>query len=93
MMPADGYPPTRTFGVLLEINRGREQDRQSEFIDFFAPETGGPEQTLKAIAVCRVETEMFAAPEFKSTGKNWKVISVIEVDEISGPAEPGATEH
>lgn len=78
-MTPDEFPPTRTFGVLLEINRGREQDRQSDFIEFLSPETGGPEATLKAIAVCRVETDMYADPEFKKTGKNWKVISVIEV--------------
>lgn len=78
-MTTDEFPPIRTFGVLVEFNHGREQERQSEFIDFTAPETGGPEQTLRAIAVNRVEAALYAGPEFKTKGKNWKVISVVEV--------------
>lgn len=78
-MEAEQAPDVRTFGVLLEINHGREQDRESEFIEFVAPETGGPEPTLKAIAICRVETDRYASPDFKTTGKNWRVISVLEV--------------
>jgi hypothetical protein len=84
-MPAEGEddpPPSRIFGVLLEFNTGREVDRVPEFIEFTAPETGGPEQTLRSIAICRVETDLLQRPEFKKTGKNWKVVSVTEVAEL-----------
>lgn len=69
----------RTFGILLEINHGREVDRVSEFVDFDEPESLGPDRTLMSIAVCRVETALYADAAFKQTGKNWKVVAVTEV--------------
>lgn len=59
-------------------------------VDFQFPESDGPEQTLKSIARCRVETDLLRTPEL---GK-CRILTVYN----AGPAEPGQnakeqTEH
>lgn len=71
---------SRTIKIEVEIRKGKAAEwlRVVYPITFNDPASRGPAETLKSIAVCRVDTQFYSSPNFKADGKNWVIRRVFE---------------
>lgn len=68
----------KIYNVEIIIRKDKTERAEIRPVLFESPECDGPEETLKSIARCRIETDLLRSADGLLPGKNYQILAVYD---------------